>query len=69
MIRPAVSGFRQMAGPALPVRHGGVAGRAGAERGPVPGCTSNIRHLTDVSHCNLHQHLSCNREIKCLSRL
>ncbi len=39
----------------------------------VPACpprgTSNIRHLTDVSHCNLHQHLCCNREINCLGRL
>src|SRR5215467_15982487 len=37
----------------------------------MPGCrsASNIRHLTDVSHCNLHQHLCCNREIKCLGRL
>src|SRR5260370_30422598 len=29
------------------------------------GYVSNIRHLTDVSHCKLHQHLSCNLEIKC----
>ena len=39
----------------------------------VPTCpprgTSNIRHLTDVSHCNLHQHLCCNREINYLGRL
>src|SRR5215467_15056398 len=37
----------------------------------MPGCrsASNIRHLTDVSHCKLHQHLCCNREIKCLGRL
>jgi hypothetical protein len=25
----------------------------------------NIRHLTDVSHCKLHEYLCCNREIKC----
>ena len=25
----------------------------------------NIGHLTDVSHCKLHQYLCCNREIKC----
>src|SRR5215831_6553436 len=28
----------------------------------------NIRHLTDVSHCKLHQYLCCNHEIKCQHR-
>jgi hypothetical protein len=40
---------------------------------PTPGirrlaCTRealNIGHLTDVSHCKLHQYLCCNYEIKC----
>ena len=26
--------------------------------------TLNIGHLTDVSHCKLHQYLYCNHEIK-----
>src|SRR5262249_38170894 len=25
----------------------------------------NIRHLTDVSHCKLHQYLCCNSKVKC----
>ena len=29
----------------------------------------NIGHLTDVSHCKLHQYLCCNREIKCQQSL
>jgi hypothetical protein len=52
---------------------GAVPGRAGAATDAAPrtgraalcGAASNIRHLTDVSHCKLHQHLCCNPEIKC----
>jgi len=43
------------------MRNPGVPPPDGAGAGDV----LNIRHLTDVSHCKLHQYLCCNREIKC----
>jgi hypothetical protein len=30
---------------------------------------AKIRHLTDVSHCKLHQYLCCNGRFKCLAAL